>query len=134
VDEMMYKATTHEIEVAVEPFYLEEQSDPEDCRYVWGYQITVVNHSDKRVQLINRYWNITDGNGFIDEISGKGVVGEEPFIEPNSSYEYSSGCPLDTPSGIMFGTYQLQTDDGALFDVAIPAFSLDLPDQKRVLN
>jgi ApaG protein len=97
-------------------------------------KITVVNHSDKRVQLINRYWNITDGNGFIDEISGKGVVGEEPFIEPNSSYEYSSGCPLDTPSGIMFGTYQFQTDDGALFDVAIPAFSLDLPDQKRVLN
>lgn len=130
----MYRATTHDIEVTVEPFYLEDQSEPEDSRYVWGYQITIINHSKKRVQLINRHWHITDENGLVDEVSGRGVVGQEPCIDAGKEYQYSSGCPLDTPSGIMFGNYQFQTDDGAVFDVAIPAFSLDIPNGKRVLN
>ncbi|MGO6670599.1 Co2+/Mg2+ efflux protein ApaG [Rhizobium ruizarguesonis] len=130
----MYRALTRDIEVVVEPFYLEEQSDPEDDRYVWGYRIVISNNSGIAVRLVNRYWNITDQNGQVDEVTGPGVVGEQPRLSPGDSYEYSSGCPLDTPSGLMFGHYQMETDDGEMFDVDIPAFSLDSPGLLRVLN
>ena len=130
----MYRALTRDIEVVVEPFYLEEQSDPDDDRYVWGYRVVIANNSDIAVRLVNRYWNITDQNGQIDEVSGPGVVGEQPRLQPGDTYEYSSGCPLDTPSGLMFGHYQMETDEGELFDVEIPAFSLDSPGLLRVLN
>lgn len=130
----MYRARTRDIEVAVEPFYLEEQSSPEDSRYVWGYRIVIENHSDQTVRLVHRYWNITDQNGLVDEVDGPGVVGEQPRLEPGDSYEYSSGCPLDTPSGLMFGHYDMQTDEGEVFQVTIPAFSLDTPGLSRVLN
>ncbi|RDJ15979.1 Co2+/Mg2+ efflux protein ApaG [Rhizobium grahamii] len=130
----MYRALTRDIEVVVEPFYLEEQSDPEDDRYVWGYRIVISNNSNKTVRLVNRYWNITDQNGIVDEVTGAGVVGEQPRLSPGDTYEYSSGCPLDTPSGLMFGHYQMETDEGELFNVEIPAFSLDSPGLLRVLN
>ncbi|WP_160006847.1 Co2+/Mg2+ efflux protein ApaG [Rhizobium sp. 18055] len=130
----MYRALTRDIEVVVEPFYLEEQSDPEDDRYVWGYRIVISNNSDLTVRLVNRYWNITDQNGVVDEVSGAGVVGEQPKLGPGDTYEYSSGCPLDTPSGLMFGHYQMETDEGETFQVEIPAFSLDSPGLLRVLN
>ncbi|MBB3311796.1 ApaG protein [Rhizobium sp. BK196] len=130
----MYRALTRDIEVVVEPFYLEEQSDPDDDRYVWGYRVVIANNSDIAVRLVNRYWNITDQNGQIDEVSGPGVVGEQPRLQPGDTYEYSSGCPLDTPSGLMFGHYQMETDEGEMFDVEIPAFSLDSPGLLRVLN
>lgn len=130
----MYHATTNDIDVEVEPFYIDEQSDPDEDRYVWGYHITITNRSPSRIQLISRYWHITDENGHVDEVAGKGVVGDEPFLEPGGSFEYSSGCPLDTPSGIMVGRYQFKTDAGLVFDAEIPAFSLDRPDVQRVLN
>ncbi|MFS8143716.1 Co2+/Mg2+ efflux protein ApaG [Rhizobium sp. R635] len=130
----MYRALTRDIEVVVEPFYLEEQSDPEDDRYVWGYRIVISNNSGVAVRLVNRYWNITDQNGQVDEVTGPGVVGEQPRLSPGDTYEYSSGCPLDTPSGLMFGHYQMETDEGEVFDVDIPAFSLDSPGLLRVLN
>ena len=130
----MYRALTRDIEVVVEPFYLEEQSDPDDDRYVWGYRVVISNNSGIAVRLVNRYWNITDQNGQIDEVSGPGVVGEQPRLQPGDAYEYSSGCPLDTPSGLMFGHYQMETDEGEMFDVDIPAFSLDSPGLLRVLN
>ncbi|ACI53479.1 Co2+/Mg2+ efflux protein ApaG [Rhizobium redzepovicii] len=130
----MYRALTKDIEVVVEPFYLEEQSDPEDDRYVWGYRIVISNNSAIAVRLVNRYWNITDQNGQVDEVTGPGVVGEQPRLSPGDTYEYSSGCPLDTPSGLMFGHYQMETDEGEMFDVDIPAFSLDSPGLLRVLN
>lgn len=130
----MYRAQTRDIEVTVEPYYLEEQSDPDDSRYVWGYRVVIANHSDIAVTLVTRYWHITDQNGNVDEVSGPGVVGEQPTLEPGDTYEYSSGCPLDTPSGMMFGHYQMQTSSGEEFDVAIPAFSLDTPGQARTLN
>ncbi len=101
----MYRALTHDIEVVVEPYYLEDQSDPEDGRYVWGYRIVIANHSELTVRLVSRYWHITDENGQVDEVSGPGVVGEQPVLNPGDTYEYSSGCPLDTPSGVMFGHY-----------------------------
>ncbi|MEN9896249.1 MAG: Co2+/Mg2+ efflux protein ApaG [Pseudomonadota bacterium] len=130
----MYRALTRDIEVIVEPFYLAEQSDPDDSRYVWAYRVVIANHSDITVQLISRYWNITDENGQVDEVSGAGVIGEQPILNPGDTYEYQSGCPLDTPSGVMFGHYQMMADDGELFDVAIPAFSLDSPGVNRVIN
>ncbi|MGW9945195.1 ApaG protein [Rhizobium leguminosarum] len=130
----MYRALTRDIEVIVEPFYLEEQSDPDDDRYVWGYRIVISNNSGIAVRLVNRYWNITDQNGQVDEVTGPGVVGEQPRLSPGDTYEYSSGCPLDTPSGLMFGHYQMETDEGEMFDVDIPAFSLDSPGLLRVLN
>ena len=130
----MYHATTREIEVSVEPYYLAEQSDPADSRYVWGYRIVIANNSDQQVKLVNRYWNITDENGQVDEVSGPGVVGEQPVLNPGDTYEYNSGCPLDTPSGVMFGHYQMQAASGETFDVAIPAFSLDAPGIQRTLN
>ncbi|NTE85320.1 Co2+/Mg2+ efflux protein ApaG [Agrobacterium rubi] len=130
----MYRAVTRDIEVTVDPYYLEEQSDPDDSRYVWGYTVVISNHSDVAVTLLNRYWNITDETGQVDEVSGPGVVGEQPHLKSGDTYEYSSGCPLDTPSGMMFGHYEMKADNGEVFIVAIPAFSLDSPGLTRVLN
>ncbi len=130
----MYRAITRDIEVTVEPYFLEEQSDPEDSRYVWGYRVVISNLSDKQVRLVHRYWHITDENGQVDEVSGIGVVGEQPLLGPGDTYEYASGCPLDTPSGMMFGHYRMETPDGEAFDVNVPAFSLDIPNLTRTLN
>ncbi len=130
----MYRALTRDIEVTVEPYYLEEQSDPDDSRYVWGYRIVISNHSDISVRLMTRYWHITDESGQVDEVNGPGVIGEQPVLNPGDTYEYSSGCPLDTPSGVMFGHYGMESESGETFEVSIPAFSLDAPGQSRVLN
>ena len=130
----MYRARTRDIEVTVEPYYLEEQSNPDDSRYIWGYRIVIENHSILTVTLVHRYWHITDQTGLVDEVDGPGVVGDQPRLQPGDSYEYSSGCPLDTPSGIMFGHYDMLADTGEMFKVAIPAFSLDSPGLMRVLN
>ncbi|WP_136659878.1 Co2+/Mg2+ efflux protein ApaG [Nitratireductor sp. XY-223] len=130
----MYRALTHDIEITVEPFYLEEQSEPEENRFVWGYRIVIVNHSDDTVQLRDRYWRITDAVGQVDEITGEGVVGEQPVLAPGDQFEYSSGCPLDTSSGMMVGQYRMERQDGESFMVDIPAFSLDVPGMARTLN
>jgi ApaG protein len=130
----MYRAVTRNIEVSVEPFYLEERSDPAESRYVWGYRVTIANQSDEFVQLLSRYWHITDGLGRVEEVRGAGVVGEQPELSPGDSYQYMSGCPLTTPSGIMVGRYTMRNERDELFDVEIPAFSLDLPDTVRTVN
>ncbi len=130
----MYRAVTRNIEVTVEPYYRESQSDPADSRYVWGYRVIIVNHSDTTVQLLTRYWQITNESGSVDEVRGDGVVGEQPVLHPGDSYQYASGCPLETPSGVMRGNYGMSTASGERFDVEIPAFSLDVPGQIRTLN
>lgn len=130
----MYRSTTRNIEVEVEPFYLAEHSQPQDGRYVWGYRVTIANLSDDPVQLLARYWRITDGSGRVEEVRGPGVVGEQPQLNPGDSFQYTSGCPLRTPSGFMVGTYTVRTGDGEFFEVDIPAFPLDLPDAGRSLN
>ena len=130
----MYKATTRAITVSVTPSYLDDQSEPEDGRWVWAYTIEIENGSDDVVQLRSRYWHITDANGHVEEISGPGVVGEQPTLSPGDSFTYTSGCPLTTPSGFMRGHYRMQAADGTLFEIEIPAFSLDLPVRSRVLN
>lgn len=93
-----------------------------------------MNESERVVQLRNRHWRITDANGVSQEVKGPGVVGEQPVLAPGDSFEYTSGTPLPTPSGIMVGTYEMEAPDGALFDVAVPAFSLDSPHQPIQLN
>ncbi len=123
----MYHETTRSIHVTVEPFYLEDQSSPSDGHYVWAYQVRIENHGDDTVQLLNRYWRITDSRGRIQEVRGAGVVGEQPTLKPGESFEYTSGTPLPTPSGIMVGTYEMESAGGGRFDVAVPAFSLDSP-------
>ena len=130
----MYRAATRNIVVEVEPFYMPERSDPDENRYVWAYRVTIANRSDEWVQLLSRYWRITDEAGRVEEVQGPGVVGEQPELDPGDSYQYTSGCPLSTPSGVMVGHYTMRNTEGELFDVAIPAFSLDLPGTMRTVN
>ena len=129
-----YSAITQGIEVSVEPFYLDDESKPEESEFIWAYMIEIHNGGPEPVQLKTRYWRITDGLGRQEEVSGDGVVGEQPVIEPGETYEYSSHCPLSTDNGIMAGSYAMERPDGSRFNVAIPAFSLDLPDAIRSLN
>ncbi len=131
---MNYSETTRDITVSVTPFYLEDQSSPVDNHFVWAYQVRIENNGDATVQLRTRYWRITDSQGRVQEVRGAGVVGEQPVLRPGDSFEYTSGTPLPTPSGIMVGSYQVRLDDGMLFDIAIPAFSLDSPHQPVSLN
>lgn len=130
----MYQATTHAIQVTVTPAYQEEQSSPGENRYLWAYHVRIENQGTATVQLLNRYWYITDSLGHVEEVRGPGVVGEQPVLGPGESYEYTSGCPLSTPSGIMLGRYEMQSSDGGQFEVEIPAFSLDSPHQPVHLN
>ncbi|WP_026379442.1 Co2+/Mg2+ efflux protein ApaG [Afifella pfennigii] len=130
----MYRATTRKITVSVEPTFLEDESNPKMGRYFWAYTVEIANDGAERVQLLRRHWQITDGAGRIEEVHGAGVVGEQPEIDPGQSYRYTSGCPLATPSGIMVGSYDMVSETGTAFSVAIPAFSLDMPGVKMLLN
>ena len=130
----MQSAVTRHIEVSVETNFLEKDSDPADQYFVWAYRITITNHSDEGVKLLKRHWQITDAAGRLHEVRGDGVVGEQPIIVPGGSFTYSSGTPLGTPSGFMRGSYQMQNQDGDDFDVDVPAFSLDSPDDAPQLH
>lgn len=130
----MYRATTNEIRVSVEPIYLDEQSSPEDGHFVWAYHVCIENEGGNTVQLLSRHWQITDSLGRTQEVRGAGVVGEQPVLEPGESYQYTSGTPLPTPSGIMAGTYGMKQPGGEQFDIEIPAFSLDSPHQPQRVN
>ncbi len=125
----MYSETTQSITVSVKPVFLEEQSSVEEGRFVWAYQVRIENHGTETVRLRSRHWKITDALGRIQEVRGAGVVGEQPVLRPGDAYEYTSGTPLPTPSGIMVGSYQMENERGERFDIAIPAFSLDSPHQ-----
>ncbi|MDX1483625.1 MAG: Co2+/Mg2+ efflux protein ApaG [Alphaproteobacteria bacterium] len=130
----MYTTTTHSIAVTVEPTYLDAESRPRRNRYVWAYHVTIENKGMETVQLLSRYWKITDALGRTQEVRGEGVIGEQPVIRPGESYEYSSGTPLSTPSGIMMGRYYMETADGRPLEVEIPAFSLDSPEERSPVN
>jgi ApaG protein len=131
----MYQASTRSITVTVEPSYLEDDSTPAKHEFRWAYRVRIENRSKGTVQLLSRYWRITDALGRIQEVHGPGVVGEQPVLEPGHAFEYQSWTPLQTPSGIMAGHYQMEEQaSGERFDVAIPAFSLDSPYQPVRLN
>jgi ApaG protein len=129
-----YEAITRGIRIRVEPQYMEDQSSPEDSHFVWSYAVEISNDGGETVQLKSRMWRITDAVGHTEEVRGPGVVGQTPVIEPGKSFNYTSGCPLKTPQGIMVGSYQMTDEAGKLFDVAIPAFSLDSPYTRRSMN
>lgn len=130
----MYSSTTHNVTVSVSPTYLHTESVPEKNIFVWAYTVRIENKSDAPLQLRTRHWKITDALGRVQEVRGPGVVGEQPLLRPGESFEYTSGTPLATPSGIMTGSYAMETPDGRLFDIDIPAFSLDTPGAPRQIN
>ena len=133
-DTQPYVAETEGVIVRVRPSYLAGQSDPEGGRWVWAYQVEIVNLSGVTVQLRRRRWIITDALGRVETVEGPGVVGEQPVIAPGESYAYASGCPLPTDSGSMVGAYLMTDAEGRDFEAEIPAFSLDTPNVRRTMN
>jgi ApaG protein len=130
----MYEQTTRNITVFVEPQFLENQSKPDEGQFVWSYTIVVRNAGPETVKLLTRHWIITDGIGRKQEVRGDGVIGEQPVLQPNTQFQYTSGCPLNTPSGVMEGSYGMINGKGEQFEIAIPAFSLDSPHDKHSVN
>jgi ApaG protein len=130
----MYQAKTRDIQVTVTPKFLARESVPEKNHFVWAYSIEIENHGAETVQLMSRYWRIVDGAGRVQEVEGPGVVGEQPVLNPGSSFSYTSGVPLTTPSGFMDGHYVMVTDAGERFEAEVPAFSLDSADERRVVH
>ncbi|MBV6418101.1 MAG: Protein ApaG [Steroidobacteraceae bacterium] len=117
----------HRIRVEVETAYLDEQSDPREHRFVFAYTITIRNDGPTPARLLTRHWVITDANGKVQEVTGDGVVGEQPYLKPGQGFRYSSGTVIETPVGAMQGSYQMVTDDGSAFDAPIPPFRLAIP-------
>lgn len=131
----MFEQETSGILVRVQPNFLADESDPDEHRFVWSYAIEIVNLSHETVQLISRYWRITDAKGATQEVRGAGVIGQQPVIEPGQSYRYSSAAPLAEPYGLMMGAYQMvRTDSGEPFEIAVPAFTLDSPYARTLAN
>lgn len=130
----MYRAVTRNIEVTVTPRFLAERSSPENGEFFWAYTIEISNLGNETVQLKTRTWHITDALGREQDVRGAGVVGEEPTLGPGESFEYTSGVPLQTPSGFMVGSYGMVTADGEHFEIEIPAFSLDSVHGRRTIN
>jgi ApaG protein len=122
-----HSATTRDVTVRVSVTFLAEQSEPAKGRWFWAYHVRIENEGKSAVQLISREWTISDGRGGVHEVQGEGVVGEQPLIEPGGSFDYVSGCPLNTSSGWMEGQYHMIAADGRAFSVAIPRFPLTAP-------
>jgi ApaG protein len=120
-------APEYAIEVVAASRYLEDQSIPEDGRYVFAYTIRITNTGTVAAQLLSRHWVITDGDGGVQEVEGEGVVGEQPHLQPGEHFEYTSGAVLGTPLGTMHGSYRMLADDGHRFEAPIAAFTLTIP-------
>jgi ApaG protein len=130
----MYSSVTRDIEVTVLPEFVPERSDVDEGQFFWAYTVEIANQGETTVQVTARHWKITDANGRLEEVKGAGIVGEQPVLKPGETFRYTSGCPLTTSSGIMTGTYRVVDEDGAVFEIEIPAFSLDSPFTRRVIN
>jgi ApaG protein len=130
----MYQAKTRDIRITVTPRFLTRESAPEKGHFVWSYSIEIENEGAETVQLVSRYWKITDGSGKVQEVEGPGVVGEQPVLTPGDSFSYTSGVPLTTSSGFMLGHYVMMTDHGESFEATVPAFSLDSVDERRSVH
>lgn len=130
----MYKAVTRGIQVSVQSRFMPDESSPDEGRFLFAYSIEITNLGTETVRLQSRYWRIVDGLGRLQEVRGAGVVGKQPVLAPGESFSYTSGCPLQTPDGSMEGTYTMVTAGGESFEVAIPAFPLDGPREKRVVH
>lgn len=130
----MYERQTRNIRVAVKPAFLDDQSDPDEQRYLWSYTVTIENCGSETVQLLSRHWHITDGHGQVKEVRAPGVVGAQPVIAPGQKFEYTSGCPLPTASGYMSGKYEMRNSSGEKFEAEIPAFLLESPHEQRQIH
>ncbi|NBV06923.1 MAG: Co2+/Mg2+ efflux protein ApaG [Proteobacteria bacterium] len=129
-----YLSITHGIQITVRPEFVDSQFSAIGNLFVWIYHVRIDNRSMETIKLVNRYWKIIDEKGTVQEVNGEGVVGSQPLILPNNSFQYESGVHLRHPSGIMTGHYQMQKNNGELFNTKIPAFSLDVPNAKSVIN
>jgi ApaG protein len=129
-------ATTEGVKVTVRSEYMPNRSSPDERRFVFAYTVVIANEGELPVQLRSRHWVITDGFGRAEEVRGQGVVGEQPMLDPGESFQYTSGCVLETPQGVMHGSYQMEREDGSHFDATIAPFVLATPNaqSKRVLN
>ena len=132
--EYYYTEVTKNIRVSVKTNFLSDQSDIENSLWVWSYQILIENNGNDRVQLIDRYWKITDATGIIKEVKGSGVIGEQPTIKPGEFFEYTSGTPLNKSSGFMSGNYRMINENNESFFIDVPIFSLDIPSVQKILN
>jgi ApaG protein len=131
----MYEQETSGMIVRVEPQFLPAESAPDEGRFVWAYTIEIENRSTNPVQLLSRFWRITDENGITQEVRGSGVIGQQPVINPGQSFRYTSAAPLAAPSGVMLGAYSMQrVENGEAFDIAVPAFALESPHQAKLVN
>lgn len=131
---LVYESVTRGVRVRVRPAFLDDQSDPDTGRYFWSYTVTIENRGCETVQLLSRYWHITDAIGRVQEVRGPGVVGAQPVLEPGQVFEYTSGCPLPTASGAMSGRYQMRAASGEAFEAEIPAFLLESPHERRQIH
>ena len=127
----MYSKTTNGIKVTVTPYFLDDQSSPQEDHFVWAYQVNIKNLGNTTMRLSQRNWIIIDANGKILNVKGDGVVGEFPTLEPGESFEYTSGTPLKTNNGIMQGFYLMSQENGEQLKIDIPTFSLDSPYNKK---
>jgi ApaG protein len=130
----MYEQETSGMVVRVAPQFLPEESAPDEGRFVWAYTIEIENRSTDSVQLLSRFWRITDENGLTQEVRGPGVIGQQPIIAPGQSFRYTRAAPLAAPSGVMGGAYSMQRENGEAFDVAVPLFALDSPHISKLAN
>lgn len=129
-----YEAETNGVCIRVRPVFVDEQSSPEDDRFLWAYHIEIENRGRHTLQLMTRHWRITDGDGRIQHVDGAGVIGKQPVLHPGTRFEYSSGCPLTTPCGMMQGAYRFEDETGASVEATIPLFALDSPYDERRPN
>ncbi|MGF1546159.1 MAG: Co2+/Mg2+ efflux protein ApaG [Thiotrichales bacterium] len=123
----MQEKLPHEIAVRVDTAYLSTESDPDSDRYIFAYTVTIENRGDLPAKLLTRHWVITDANGKVQEVRGAGVVGEQPYLKPGEGFQYTSGTMLETPYGVMQGSYQMVADNGESFDAEISPFTLCVP-------
>ncbi|MES1198859.1 MAG: Co2+/Mg2+ efflux protein ApaG [Pseudomonadota bacterium] len=130
----MYEQETDGVLVRVEPQFLPDESEPNEHHFVWAYTIEIENRGLEPVQLLSRFWRITDMNGVTQEVRGDGVIGQQPVIPPGQSFRYTSAAPLAAPSGLMMGAYSMVREDGEEVEVAVPIFALDSPYSRQLLN
>ena len=130
----LFEQRTKDVIVRVEPEFLADQSSPSDGRFIWAYTVEIDNQSESDLRVTGRYWHIADSLGQVQEVRGQGVVGEKPVVRAGESFRYTSGAPLSAPSGMMSGSYRVESDAGEAFDVDIPVFVLDSPHRGNLLN
>ena len=129
-----YEQRTENVIVRVAPEFLAEQSNPSDSRFIWAYTVEIDNQSQHDLTVMERFWQIADSRGQVQEVRGAGVVGETPVVKSGETFRYTSGAPLTAPSGMMRGSYTVCHDDGTSFDIAVPTFLLDSPHDAHRLN